>query len=156
MTVHEFRRGLDGLTEPEASFRPEKADGSRMNAIAWSVQHVANHWGNVALAVAGRALEWHGPPADGTPPDYQAALAMFDDATRDLGWLARGRNAALTRTDADLGGESTGTFVARAVLHTWFHTGEINAVRQLLGHAEIEFVGAAAGRLRWLDEPARS
>lgn len=29
----------------------------------------------------------------------------------------------------------------------WFHTGEINAVRQLLGHAEIMFVGPAGGEL---------
>ena len=37
----------------------------------------------------------------------------------------------------------------RAVLHTWFHTGEINAVRQMLGHAEIPFVGKMLGNLEW-------
>jgi hypothetical protein len=31
--------------------------------------------------------------------------------------------------------------VARAVSHSWFHAGDVNAVRQLLGHAEIRFVG---------------
>lgn len=155
VTVDEFRRGLAGLTGDEASFRPEKADGSRMNAIAWSVQHVANHWGNVARAVAGRPLEWHGPPADGTPPDFEAALSMLDVATSDWGWLASAGNAAMMRVDADGNGESVGTFLARAVLHTWFHTGEINAVRQLLGHPEIGFVGAAAARLRWVDDPGR-
>ena len=155
VTIHEFRRGLEGLTEAEAAFRPEKADGTRMNAVAWSVQHIANHWRNVALAVAGRSLEWRGPPVDGTPPDYRAALAMLDDATLDLDWLAGAGNAAMLRTDVELGGESAGTFLARAVLHTWFHTGEINAVRQLLGHAEIAFVGTAAGRLKWCVEPAR-
>ena len=46
--------------------------------------------------------------------------------------------------------ESTGTFLGRAIFHTWFHTGEINAVRQMLGHPEIMFVGAAGGELAWV------
>ena len=37
----------------------------------------------------------------------------------------------------------------RAVLHTWFHAGEINAVRQMLGHAEIPFVGEMLGSIEW-------
>ena len=50
--------------------------------------------------------------------------------------------------------ESTGTFLGRAIFHTWFHTGEINAVRQMLGHPEIMFVGAAGGELAWV--PSRA
>ncbi len=38
----------------------------------------------------------------------------------------------------------------RATLHTWFHAGEINAVRQMLGHAEIPFVGTMIGQLEWM------
>ena len=37
----------------------------------------------------------------------------------------------------------------RATLHTWFHTGEINAMRQMLGHAEIQFVGTMPGQLEY-------
>jgi hypothetical protein len=37
----------------------------------------------------------------------------------------------------------------RATLHTWFHIGEINAVRQLLGHKEIPYVGKLIGTLEW-------
>ena len=46
-------------------------------------------------------------------------------------------------------GESVGTALMRATLHTWYHAGEINAVRQMLGHAEIGFVGQMVGRLEW-------
>ena len=49
--------------------------------------------------------------------------------------------------------ESAGTFLARAIFHTWFHIGEINAVRQMLGHPSLDFVGALDGRLKWLPEP---
>ena len=52
----------------------------------------------------------------------------------------------------ELRGESVGTFLARAVMHTWFHIGEINAARQLLGHGEIRFVGALDGWLEWVAE----
>ncbi len=38
-----------------------------------------------------------------------------------------------------------------ATLHSWFHTGEVNAIRQLLGHPEIFFTGPLEGRLEWRD-----
>ncbi len=47
------------------------------------------------------------------------------------------------------GGENVGTALMRATLHTWFHTGEISAIRQMLGHPEIAFVGNMLGNLEW-------
>jgi hypothetical protein len=52
--------------------------------------------------------------------------------------------------------ESVGTFMLRTVLHTWSHTGEINAIRQMLGHAEIPFVGTLVGNLEWRPSSDRS
>ncbi len=149
-TVEEFRRGLEGLTEEEALFRPEKADGTQMNAISWTVQHVAGHWLNVALAVRELPLESRRPPGDGTPPPYAGALALFDEATSGLDWVAAATDQAMSRPWTRPGGESVAMFLARAVQHTWFHIGEINAVSQLLGHPEIVFVGDLAGRLDWV------
>ena len=38
--------------------------------------------------------------------------------------------------------ESIGTMLPRLIYHYWFHTGEVLAIRQLLGHVELpEFVG---------------
>ena len=150
--IAEFRRGLEGLTEEEARFRPEKADGTRMNAISWIVQHIADHWLNVARAARDLPLERQRPPSDGTPPDYADSLAMLEAVASDLGWVAEASDEAMSRTLRELRGESVGMFLARAVQHSWFHIGEINAVRQLLGHPEIIFVGDLAGRLDWVAE----
>ena len=35
----------------------------------------------------------------------------------------------------------------RNAFHYWFHAGEVNAIRQLLGHPEIIFVGEMIGTL---------
>jgi hypothetical protein len=148
--VEEFRRGLEGLNDQEALFRPEKADGTRMNSISWTVQHIAGHWLNVACAARQLPLQNRTAPNDGTPPPYADALALLDEATGDLSWVGEASDEAMSRPWQYPGGESVAMFLARAVLHTWFHLGELNAVRQLLGHAEIRFVGDLSGRLDWV------
>jgi hypothetical protein len=45
--------------------------------------------------------------------------------------------------------ENAGTYLMRTLLHTWFRIGEINAVRQALGHPDIPFLSPLAGRLDW-------
>jgi hypothetical protein len=150
VAIAEFRRGLEGLTEVEGIVRPPKADGTRMNAISWTVQHIGAHWWNVGHAVSSQPLESKAPPRDGTPPAYDAALAVLHEATSDLTWLRDAGDEALMRRPDFLRGESVGMFLARAIFHTWFHTGEINAVRQLLGHAPMSFVGELHGRLDWI------
>jgi hypothetical protein len=38
--------------------------------------------------------------------------------------------------------ENIGTMLLRNIYHYWFHTGEVVAIRQLLGHKDLpEFVG---------------
>jgi hypothetical protein len=151
--VDEFRRNLEGLSAEDALVRVSKADGSSMNAISWSVQHIASHWINVlSLARTGEFDETALPSDDGTPPTYADALAFLHDGTSDLGWLAEAPEEVMQRRQAAFRGESIGQFVLRAVLHTWFHTGEINAVRQALGHPTIDFVGGFGGRLEWVAE----
>jgi hypothetical protein len=40
-------------------------------------------------------------------------------------------------------GETVGTMIQRVTYHYWFHTGESQAIRQLLGHVNLpEFVGS--------------
>jgi hypothetical protein len=38
----EFDRGLEGLTDAEARFRPVKQDGSKMNCITFTMGHLAD------------------------------------------------------------------------------------------------------------------
>jgi hypothetical protein len=151
VTVAEFRRGLEGLTPAEALVRHPKADGSSMNAASWIVAHIAAHWANAMAVALGQEPAGINPPRDGTPPPYSDALARFDAATGDLRWVAAAGDARMSKRLEDRD-ESAGTFLMRAVMHTWFHCGEINAIRQLLGHPEIAFVGPYGGRLEWLPE----
>lgn len=152
VTIDEFRRGLEGLTAEESLVRHLKADGTSMNAASWIVDHIAGHWTNVRAYASGEEPAARNPSGDGTPPPLADAVSRFEAPTRDLGWLAAASDEVMAATHRELGGESVGTFLMRAVLHTWFHTGELNAIRQLLGHPEIAFVGRFDGRLGWVPE----
>ena len=87
VAVSEFRRGLEGLTAEEAATRLPKADGTIMNAIAWSVEHIAQHWSNARWAATGAPGSVPPAPSDGTPPSWQDALAYLDSAASDLSWI---------------------------------------------------------------------
>ncbi len=151
VTVSEFRRGLEGLTAEEALVRHPKADGTAMNAASWIVAHIADHWANAQAFALGREAGILGPSRDGTAPPFEDALARLEAATSDLGWIAAAGDVRMSRPHE--GRDYTaGTFLMRAVMHTWFHCGEINAIRQLLGHPEIAFVGPFDGKLAWVAE----
>ncbi|MCH7811097.1 MAG: hypothetical protein IH958_00510 [Chloroflexi bacterium] len=82
---------------------------------------------------------------------------MVDDARACCDWLVHANDELLATTReehiASQGGqESIGTALARVTLHTWFHAGEINAIRQMLGHQPIDFVGQLIGNLEWRSE----
>ena len=157
--LSEFERGLEGVTDEEARRRMTKADGTEMNAISWTVGHIAGHWLSVAAYAEqeerpSQVKRFLGPDADGTPLPLTDALKLLDDAKKSIDWLGSADDSLLSSSPAGylLSRESVGTNVMRAVLHTWFHTGEINAVRQMLGHAEIPFVGRLIGNLEWRSE----
>ena len=157
--LSEFERGLEGLTDEEARTRTKKAGGTEMNAISWTIGHIAGHWLLVAAYAKqedqpGEVLRFSGPDADATPLPLSDALKMLDDAKKSIDWLDSADDSLLSSSTAGylLSSESVGTNVMRVVLHTWFHTGEINAVRQLLGHAEISFAGKLIDNLEWRSE----
>ena len=154
--LSEFERGLEGVTDEEARRRMAKADSTEMNAISWTSGHIACHWLRVAAYAKqeeqpGEVLRFFGPAADPSPPPLSDALKLLDDAKASIDWLASADDVLMSTARGE-GFESVGTALMRAVLHTWFHTGEINAVRQLLGHAEISFVGKLIGNLEWRSE----
>ena len=153
----EFERGLEGISDEEARTRVEKSDGTKMNAITWTIKHISVPWLFGYTLAADRPMpsgmrDYFGADADPTPPPLADALALFADARASMeAWLPRADEDLLSskRDFGPLPDENIGTQLMRAVLHTWFHIGEINATRQLLGHAEIPYVGVLLGNLEW-------
>jgi len=145
-TVAEFKRGLEGLTEGEGQTRFEKQGGDRMNAISWSMAHIAGHW----LSRPQRLKSFSFQSEDPVPPTLEQANAWLDEAASYTeGWLANADDELLFSKPNHLHGLSVGTSVVRMALHSWFHCGEINAIRQLLGHEEIFFLGDITEHLEW-------
>ena len=157
-TLSEFERGLEGLSEDDARIRMKKSDGAEMNAISWSIAHVAAHWLIVAAYARGDDVPsglnpFGGPEADPTPPQLSDALKLLAEAKASIEWFtdADDRLFAETRDELRISRShgNVGTAIMRAALHTWCDIGEINAVRQMLGHPEVIFVGPQIGKLEW-------
>ncbi|MBI3457985.1 MAG: DinB family protein [Candidatus Rokubacteria bacterium] len=168
----EFERGLEGLTDNEARARLTKPDGTQMNAISWVIGHVAQHWLGVRGLATGEPRtsglrRFASGSADPTPPPLAETLTLLQDAKASIDWIANADEALLATSHGEilksrlnpvlvslgLHEENLGTALVRAILHTWFHTGEINAIRQMLGHPEIFFVGRLVGNLEWRSVP---
>ncbi len=157
-TLEEFERGLEGLSDEDAQIRMKKPDGTEMNAVSWTIGHIASYWLFAYALMTQEPLPHQGDrlfvgaAADPTPPPLADMRAMFADAkTRTEAWLP-GIDDQLLSAKRDFGpraDENLGTQLMRGVLHTWFHTGEINTIRQMLGHREIRFVGPMLGKLEW-------
>jgi hypothetical protein len=149
----EFERGLEGLTDEEARFRPVKADGSRMNCISWTIGHLADQeWRLFVRGIGGPDDERFEQYATGRPaiePSLDDALDMWQEAKNKADeWLSKATDADMEPA-AEQWFENLGTCVMRNTYHYLFHAGEINAVRQLLGHPEIPFIGLMRGRLEF-------
>jgi hypothetical protein len=155
--LSECERGLQGLGDSDAEVRIDKADGSQMNAITWTVGHIAMHWHWTDFLVTEaplppNPLAFFGQTADPTPPPMAGTREMLAQAvSRAETWLPAADDELLSskRVFGPQKEERLGVQLLRAVLHTWFHIGEINAQRQLLGHEPIGFVGPMLGRLEW-------
>ncbi len=143
----EFQRSLVGITDEEARrrFLP-------INCISWMVGHLASqeqyYWCDVAQGkvIAPRLYELtaHGKPVS-TPPlddmwtDWQAITVQADVFLDGL--TAKRMGEFLTRSGKPVR-EDIGTMLQRTIYHYWFHNGEAQAVRQLLGHTDLpQFVG---------------
>ncbi len=147
-TRSEFQRALAGVTDEEARrrFMP-------MNCISWIVGHLASqeqrYWLMFAQGKAMVAPELKelatGKPASTPPLDdmwraWHAVMQAVDPyldnlTTADLVTFAR-------KPDGTPLEESLGTMIRRVTYHYWFHTGESQAIRQLLGHTDLPiFVG---------------
>lgn len=142
----EWMRSLAGIEDADARRRLEP-----MNCISWMIGHLADgeqgmflRRQGLPLAVPGlHALCGFGRPAS-TPP-LAEMLAAWQEVTRAVDPVLD----AFTSDDllampavATSSSDSNGTMLQRVVGHYWFHNGEAQAIRQLLGHRNLpDFVG---------------
>jgi uncharacterized damage-inducible protein DinB len=146
-TRSEWLRALDGVPETDGIIRLQP-----MNSISWIVFHLAWHeqrefvtriQGSTPVPEANQHGV-NGQPAS-TPPladalrTWHAVTAAADPALDALD--TKGLQAWLPNTKQPKV-RLVGSTVHRVIYHYWFHTGEITAIRQILGHADVpEFVG---------------
>ncbi len=152
-TRAEFARGVKGVSEEDGRrrFLP-------MNCLAWNVGHLA--WqeqryfvyygqGGLLLPIIDREFAY-GAPA--TEPSLRAMLAAWRAITLAADtWLDAATSDLLSQNVVNLKGKPLGTtygnLLQRVIYHYWYHTGENQAIRQLLGHARLPvYVGDIDGR----------
>jgi uncharacterized damage-inducible protein DinB len=150
-TRSEWLRALDGIPDADGMVRV-----GPMNSISWIVFHLAWHEQRSFLTQlqgltpvpAANEHGVNGQPAS-TPPLADALRAWHDDATAADQALDGRESPALARWQPNtLKPQSrlVGSILQRVIYHYWFHTGEITAIRQVLGHAGVpEFVGDIDG-----------
>lgn len=150
-TRHEWQRGLQGVAEDEA-----QRHFGRMNCISWIVGHLAWHEQRYWLELAQGRLPY---PHLNTLYAYGAPMSTPDLAEMYTLWQAITQAAdpfldsltSLTLPEQLLRngqavGQSLGSALQRVTYHYWFHIGEIQAIRQMLGHSDQpEYVGDIEG-----------
>ena len=146
-TRREWLRGLDGISDEDAArhFGP-------MNCISWTVGHLAWHeqryWlqraqGQVLFPALNEEFAYGAPMSTPILSEMleiwrtvtQAAEPFLDSLT------TQSLQADLLHKGKAVG-QSYGSALRRITYHYWYHTGEIQAMRQMLGHADLpEYVG---------------
>ncbi|MFH2038103.1 MAG: DinB family protein [Chloroflexota bacterium] len=147
-TRAEWLRGLADLGEEDATrhFGP-------MNCISWTVGHLAWHeqryWleraQGITLFPDLNKLFAYGAPM--STPSFTEMLEMWQavtGATDDfLDALSTGSLQGMLMLKGQPTDQSLGSALHRITYHYWYHIGEIQAIRQMLGHTNLpEFVGA--------------
>lgn len=146
-TRSEWLRGLGGMSETDATrhFGP-------MNCISWIVGHLAWHeqryWldraqGKVILPKLNELYAYGAPMST---PSLSEMLESWQAVTRTvdpyLDTLTTDELQHDLLRDGQPVGQSIGSALRRITYHYWFHTGEIQAIRQMLGQANLpEYVG---------------
>jgi hypothetical protein len=146
-TRSEWLRGLEGVSPDDGArhFGP-------MNCISWTVGHLAWHEQRTWLERPQGLLRYpmlnerfaYGARA-GTPPLTEMLNiwhAVTDAADSFLEALTtENMQSDLLLNDQSVG-QSLGSALRRVTYHYWYHIGETQAIRQLLGHRNLpEYVG---------------
>ncbi len=146
-TRSEWLRGLDGVSEEDAArhFGP-------MNCISWTVGHLAwqeqRYWLSYAMGKMPypKVDEEFAYGAPMSTPSFKETLDAWHAITKAVdpfldALTTEGLSADLLRQGKSVG-QSVGSAMRRMTYHYWYHIGEIQAIRQMLGNSNLpEYVG---------------
>ncbi len=146
-TRHEWQRGLAGISAEEGSHH----FGS-MNCISWTVGHLAWHeqrsWlerpqGKIPFPELNKLYAYGAPMST---PALKEMLQIWDAVTQAADPYLDTLTTAQLQTEMLLDGkpigQTVGSLLRRVTYHYWYHIGEIQAIRQMLGHRDLpEYVG---------------
>jgi len=146
-TRHEWQRGLAGVSAEEAA----RHFGS-MNCISWTVGHLAWHEQRSWLqrpqekVLFPKLNELYAYGAPMSTPALGEMLEIWDAVTRAADPYLNGLTTEKLQTDMLRNGKSVdqtvGSLLRRVTYHYWYHIGEIQAIRQMLGQRDLpEYVG---------------
>jgi hypothetical protein len=143
----EWLRGLQGISEEDAT----KHFGA-MNCISWTVGHMAWHEQRSWLQRAQTKIlfpQLNELFAYGAPMSTPALAEMLEDwnvVTKAADPFLDAQTSASLQGDLPVNGasvgQSIGSALRRVTYHYWYHIGETQAIRQMLGHKDLpEYVG---------------
>jgi hypothetical protein len=146
-TRSEWLRGLDGLTEEEGA-----QHFGKMNCISWTVGHLAWHEQrtflqrpqNIVLYPQLNELFAYGAPMNS--PSLREMRELWTAITQAADSYLDSLTTEILSTDLPLNGkavgQSRGSALRRITYHYWYHIGETQAIRQMLGHTNLpDYVG---------------
>jgi uncharacterized damage-inducible protein DinB len=142
-TRAEFRKGFTGVSEEEGSrrFLP-------INCIGWMVGHLAWHeqlyWltrlqGYTLIPELNDLAAFRGPASQ---PSLKEMISCWERVTKEADPFLESLTLKDLAANAVVQGKelpiNKGTLLTRVIYHYWYHTGEMQAVRQMLGHTGLQ------------------
>lgn len=145
-TRREWLRGVEPVNAEDAARQFEP-----INAISWMVGHLADHEQRLWLQraqgiVLVEAVTACAPRQPASTPPRDAMWSAWHQITQAADDYLDTLTADTLETHFVVDGqqhpESVGTSLQRLIYHYWYHLGEAQAVRQLLGNHDLpSFIG---------------
>jgi hypothetical protein len=157
-TRSEWLHGLEGLTEEEGA-----QHFGKMNSISWTVGHLAWHEQRTFLQRPQDVLlfpKLNEVFAVGTPmstPSFTEMLETWKTVTKAADPYLDSLTTEVLLTDLPVNGKTVGQTrgdaLRRITYHYWYHIGETQAIRQMIGHTDLyQYVGNIEGEAPYRPE----
>lgn len=146
-TRSEWLRGLEGISDEDGSrhFGPMNCIGWVVGHLAWQEQRYFLHraQGKLIFPELNTAYAYGAPMST---PALSDTLRVWNEVIQASAPYLDGLTTASLQEELLLEGkavgQSIGSAMRRMTYHYWYHIGEIQAIRQMLGHPGLpEYVG---------------